>query len=352
MSISLQDLPFHSATQGGTLEVRAGGVLSDAAIERLQWDEIRIRGLWVIKKTILRGCRIREWKIRYAGLYGTSLHDCVLDRMHLPSVEGIESMTGCTVNGLFRAYLSGRHRIEGNDFSRAIGVGFEDGVKLERNTFASDGSQLVLHRDHPRWQAVRDRAMAGDVVANTLIQRLKGKQAWTVLYISQTDPEDWLFYTRLFAPPEVVSSALAGAEPRSVIPSFGRGFVDLVVAATDDDAWRAATTSASRPLADVELTPSGLDPLAVTLGQPPGGTSVVVRDDEQRMLIRLSREMTAALAQLPEEALPEIASDWARGILEILEEDEWVDDPVLFLSHLVAAAKDVGQRSVYVVLIA
>ncbi|HVM19387.1 MAG TPA: hypothetical protein VM433_12650 [Mycobacteriales bacterium] len=248
-------------------------------------------------------------------------------------------MTNCTISGTFAVTLSGKYDVSGNDFSKAVGVRFLDGVELAENKFATDGSQIVVRRDHRGWPSVLARADAGNVLADDLRRKLSGPQSWAVLYESQTDRQDWLFYAGIFGP--------AASRARTMTPgpeeSMGRGVVYFLAATNDAEAWEHALHRGSPQTFDAHLTISGLEALGAAVGLDREATATRLQETDEKMLVGLSPDLVQALrdASRPEPLLRAWNAQTA-----LLPEGEWADDPGAVLQVLleVASSASVDQR--------
>jgi hypothetical protein len=266
--------------------------------------------------------------------------------MRLPWVVGVEDFTGCTVSGTFAVTLSGRHEVKGNDFSQAVGVRFLDGVDLSQNKFATDGSQIVVRRDHDSWRSVLGRADAGDVVALDLKRKLSGRQTWAVLYESQTDAQDWRYYASLYGP-AVSNRSNVVQRPEE---SLGLGAIYFLVAANDAEAWRKALFQAAPLAFDVHLTVSGLQALGASMGVDPAAAATRVHETDEKVLVRLSSQLVRALRELSDR--DELLSRWS-ALVAAGPEGRWADDPMAVLQALVAASSEAADdQQLYAVMMA
>lgn len=285
----------------------------------------------------LEACDLSDWAIGRANLPTLSLHECRLTNVNMPWLVGPRSLTACSIEGVFNATLSGRFEVAGNNFEKAVGVRFADGVPLDANTFAIDGTQIIIRRDHPSWRRVLDRAAQGDATAVDLRIKCSGRQSWQVLYRAQTNDEDWRFYAELFGGlPFETSSSL----PTLLEESLGQGVVHFLGADSDSEAWRRAHLTATGPSLDVQLTPSGLRSLAELLKLDQGTAIAIVREDHDRMVLRLHPDFTQALRSVTQRS--ELLASWQLALGQALQ-PEWADDPQAVLDALLATATTTKQ---------
>lgn len=327
---SLRDL---NGSRGEELQVVGGGRLVEEVLGPFTYREFwLLPGRWG-RGTTLERCTLRGWRATRATLQRTRLDGCDLVEAHLPWVDGSIDLVDCRVSGTFAATLSGTRAVHGNDFSQAVGTGFADGVPLHSNVFATDGSQLVVHREALSYGALLERAASGDPVAMDLSLKMSGPQAWQVLYRSQTAPEDWTFYWDAFGPPEGRRGdpSVELEQDDGPAPSFGRGVVRFLRAASDaqaDEVGRRLTA----PTLDVQLSTEGLRALGAVLGVSAG--VLVVREDENHMLVRLSEGLTHALTEAERDGL---LIAWQEAALDPMG-NHWADEPADALDELLRVA--------------
>ncbi len=342
MRVALDELTTVAGTRGDDLDIVGGGTLRGVAIEKVRWRTVDVDGRLLPRRTRFVECRFVEWRVTNAMWRGVSFERCSFERVHFGWLAGVADMVDCVVDGVFRAELSGRHRVRGNDFTRASGVSFVDGVDHRANRFAQDGSQVIVTLDHPGWPQVVARARQGDPVADTLVKRLSRRQTFDVLYASETNAEDWDFYAGIFG-------GAARGDGVAGLASFGRGEAAFFRAPGDEAAWAHARRHAPEPAFDAELTPDGLAALSRALNAGPGAGWALVREDERRMLVRLDEPLVRALGRIRDDALPQLLSTWARENDSLLGCD-WSDDPDEVIRHLAELARQEPEMPLYAVL--
>ncbi len=344
MKVALDALATVAGTRGDDLDVAGGGTLRGVAIEKLRWRTVNVDGRLLARTTRFVECRFVDWRVTNAIWRGVSFDRCSFERVHFGWLDGVVDMAECSVDGIFRVELSGRHRIHGNDFTRATGVRFVDGVDLRANRFAEDGSQLIVSRDNPNWSHVVARAVRGDPVADTLVKQLSGRQSFSVLYANDTDAEDWTFYKGLFG-----GTPSDGAHV-AALPSFGRGVARFFRAPGDEAAWAHSRRDATEPAFDAELTPTGITALSRALTARLGAGWTLVREDDRKMLVRFDQPLIRALGQIAADQLPRVVSAWSREN-EALHHGDWTDDPSAVVRHLAELARHEPQMPLYAVLV-
>lgn len=339
----MSELPDHASSRGEDLDLIGGETVVGATVHSLRYRSLTVaKPLRARRKTRFVDCHFVGWRIGRAILDGVSFERCVLSDIRMGWISGVESMVDCTVDGVFGMPLSGRHPIIGNDFSRAIRIGFMDGVRFDLNRFAIDGSQLIVSKEHHNWPRVLARAASGDPVADTIVKHLCGRQSWEVLYRTETDPADWAFYAEHFG-----DDAPSAETPERLLPSFGQGQIGFTEAADDDDAWRRGHLERPQPLFDVHLTPAGLQVLGEALGLSQSNGCTLVREDDARMLVRLEKALFTALRGVTDRQL--LLQDWNERTRS-LGEGEWADDPGPLLDYLLRLARRRTNGNVYAVL--
>ena len=326
-----------SGTRGEELLFAGGGTVEDVHVDDLRYRDVEFdAGMFDRRRTTFVRCEFSRWRVTRAQLRGVSLRDCTLRSATFAAVQGVRDMVGCRVEGVFRVWLSGRHSVVGNDFSRAVGVHFEDGVDLSKNTFATDGSQLVLDRRQPGWEAVRRRAQAGAVVARSVVAGLSGAQVAQLLTRADMLEEDWAFYSSVVG----VSVETSPVEVRAA-SLWPEAAVAKVISVSDPAAGVDSADAVFHGDFDIQAGLAGIEGLAVVLSVP-DDAYVVVADDPERAVVRLEPAVRAALVELSDAELPPAAQAWAE-VNEELAGGQWAEDPLGMLGALKIASAVQGE---------
>lgn len=328
------------------MDVAGGGALHESTVGPLRYRNLVVHSRLPFRSTRFVNCQLPQWRASQLALHRVTFQRCQLIDWKVAWGYGITSMTGCRVTGILRTVLSGKHRIEGNDFSRVSGIVFTDGIPLDRNRFASDGTQLIVSRDHGAWADVEGLARRGDVVADSLTKALAGKQSWAVLYRRETDAADWLFYNEHFGD---FAGASEGPSSELLLPSLGQGQVAFLWASLNEDARDLVLIKRPGRLFEAQLTPAGLVILGQVLGLAPERTITAAASDEHRALFRLEAPFLAELRAVGD--YDRLLRQWVEG-LDHLEEGEWADDPAAVLDHLITTVQRSSEDRLYAVLIA
>lgn len=328
------------------MDVAGGGALHESTVGPLRYRNIVVHSRLPFRNRRFVDCQLPDWRASQLAMHRVTFERCHLIDWKVAWAYGITSMIGCRVTGVLRTVLSGKHRVEGNDFSQMRGIVFTDGIPLDGNRFASDGTQLIVSRDHRAWAEVEGLAHRGDVVAENLTKALAGKQSWSVLYRRDTDAADWSFYTEHFGG---VAGASEAPPSELLMPSLGQGQVAFCWAFSDEDARDSVLSKRPGQLFEAQLTPAGLVILGQVLGLAPDRTIAPVASDEHRALFRLETPFLARLRAVGDH--DRLLRQWVEG-LEHLEEGEWADDPAAVLEELITTVQRSSEDRLYAVLIA
>jgi len=204
LDVPIDRLAGLSSRQGERLTIVGPGTARGLDLSRLRFATITVdNGRGRSTRTVFEDCDFSGLRTTGLDAGSSDFVRCRFTEVQVKAPLGVTRarFLDCVFAGVWEANFTAgsrwRPRVQGNDFTRATGMAFYDGVAPYANRFDVGGRHLVLRRDRECWQAALDLVDQGHPWLGMKVSSLRGQgpvgygQDWALLFRDDFTGSEW-----------------------------------------------------------------------------------------------------------------------------------------------------------------